>query len=132
MGALLTGNVQVDKRFLEGPGNVAIEKAQLISNLTILKDGLTASQNNTQAWMQISHAGRQTPEGIHPSPFSPSDVQLKIPGKKYGKPTPMTTYDIEDVIERFVFTAKIAKEAGFSGIQTSFSTWIPTITVLVS
>ena len=118
MGALLTGNVQVDKRFLEGPGNVAIEKGTVDKQFDYLKRWAeAASQNNTQAWMQISHAGRQTPEGIHPSPFSPSDVQLKIPGKKYGKPTPMTTYDIEDVIERFVFTAKIAKEAGFSGIQ---------------
>ena len=46
------------------------------------------------------------PEGIHPSPFSPSDVQLKIPGKKYGKPTPMTTYDIEDVIEKICLYSK--------------------------
>ena len=29
----------------------------------------------------------------------------------------MTSEDIEDVIERFVFVAKVAKEVGFTGIQ---------------
>ena len=67
--------------------------------------------------MQISHAGRQTPGEINMSPMSPSDVQLKIPGRKYGKPIPMTEEDIQDVINRFVFTAKIAREAGFDGVQ---------------
>ena len=61
--------------------------------------------------MQISHAGRQTPGEINMSPMSPSDVQLKIPGRKYGKPIPMTEEDIQDVINRFVFTAKIARES---------------------
>ena len=67
--------------------------------------------------MQISHAGRQTPGDINDSPLSPSSVQLKIPGASYGVPTPMSVEDIEDVIERFIFVAKIAKESGFTGIQ---------------
>jgi 2,4-dienoyl-CoA reductase-like NADH-dependent reductase (Old Yellow Enzyme family) len=67
--------------------------------------------------MQISHAGRQTPGAINPNPLSPSSVQLKIPGANYGIPTPMSVDDIEDVIQRFVFVAKIAKETGFTGIQ---------------
>jgi 2,4-dienoyl-CoA reductase-like NADH-dependent reductase (Old Yellow Enzyme family) len=67
--------------------------------------------------MQISHAGRQTPGAINPNPLSPSSVQLKIPGANYGIPTPMSVDDIEDVIQRFIFVAKIAKETGFTGIQ---------------
>ena len=42
---------------------------------------------------------------------------MKIPGKAYGIPKAMTAEDIEDVIERFVFVAKVAKEVGFTGIQ---------------
>ena len=49
--------------------------------------------------------------------MAPSDIGLKIPGKNYGIPTPMTEEDILDVIERFVFTAKIARETGFTGVQ---------------
>ena len=67
--------------------------------------------------MQISHAGRQTPGEVNSSPLAPSNVRLKIPGKKYGIPKPMTEEDILDLIERFVFTAKIARETGFTGIQ---------------
>jgi 2,4-dienoyl-CoA reductase-like NADH-dependent reductase (Old Yellow Enzyme family) len=67
--------------------------------------------------MQISHAGRQTPGEINSSPLAPSDIRLKIPGKNYGTPTPMTEENILDVIDRFVFTAKIARETGFTGVQ---------------
>ena len=67
--------------------------------------------------MQISHAGRQTPGEINSSPMAPSAARLKIPGKKYGIPVPMTEENILDVIEKFVFTAKIARETGFTGVQ---------------
>ena len=117
-GILLTGNVQVDRRYLEGPGNVAIEKNSYYEQYDFLKKWAEAgTSNNTQLWMQISHAGRQTPGDINKSPLSPSSVQLKIPGASYGVPTPMSVEDIEDVIERFIFVAKIAKETGFTGIQ---------------
>ena len=117
-GILLSGNVQVDKRYLEGPGNVAIEKETYLDQIDNLKKWAEAgTKNNTQFWMQISHAGRQTPGAINPNPLSPSSVQLKIPGANYGIPTPMSVDDIEDVIQRFVFVAKIAKETGFTGIQ---------------
>ena len=75
------------------------------------------TKNNTQLWMQISHAGRQTPGEVNSSPLAPSNVRLKIPGKSYGNPIPMTEDDILDVIKRFVFTAKVARDSGFTGIQ---------------
>ena len=117
-GILLSGNVQVDRRYLEGPGNVAIEKDSYLNQIDMLKKWAEAgTKNNTQFWMQISHAGRQTPGAINPNPISPSSVQLKIPAANYGVPVPMTIDDIEDVIKRFIFVAKIAKESGFTGIQ---------------
>jgi 2,4-dienoyl-CoA reductase-like NADH-dependent reductase (Old Yellow Enzyme family) len=67
--------------------------------------------------MQISHAGRQTPGEINSSPMAPSDIRLKIPGRSYGVPKPMSEEEILNVIERFVFTAKIARETGFTGVQ---------------
>ena len=118
IGILLTGNVQVHRDNLEGPANVAIEEDTYKEQLPMLKKWAeAATQEGSRLWMQISHAGRQTPGEINMSPMSPSDVQLKIPGRKYGKPIPMTEEDIQDVINRFVFTAKIARESGFDGIQ---------------
>ena len=118
IGILLTGNVQVDRRNLEGPANVVIDKNNYKNQLGTLKEWSAAgTKNNTQLWMQISHAGRQTPGEINSSPMAPSNIRLKIPGKNYGTPVPMTEEDILDVIEKFVFTAKIARETGFTGVQ---------------
>ncbi len=118
IGILLTGNVQVDRRNLEGPANVVIDKNNYKNQLGTLKEWSAAgTKNNTQLWMQISHAGRQTPGEINSSPMAPSNIRLNIPGKNYGTPVPMTEEDILDVIEKFVFTAKIARETGFTGVQ---------------
>ena len=118
IGILLTGNVQIDRRNIEGPANVVIDSENYKEQLDSLKAWSRAgTKNNTQLWMQISHAGRQTPGEINSSPLAPSNIGLKIPGKNYGTPTPMTEEDILDVIDRFVFTAKIARETGFTGVQ---------------
>ena len=118
IGISLTGNVQVDRRNLEGPANVVIDKNNYKEQFDALKAWSKAgTKNNTQLWMQISHAGRQTPGEINSSPMAPSDIGLKIPGKNFGTPTPMTEEDILDVIDRFVFTAKIARDTGFTGVQ---------------
>ena len=118
IGILLTGNVQVDRRNLEGPANVVIDKNNYKEQYDDLKAWSAAgTKNNTQLWMQISHAGRQTPGEINSSPLAPSNIGLKIPGKNYGTPIPMTEEDILDVIDRYVFTAKIARDTGFTGVQ---------------
>ena len=118
IGILLTGNVQIDRRNIEGPANVVIDSENYKEQLDSLKAWSRAgTKNNTQLWMQISHAGRQTPGEINSSPLAPSNIGLKIPGKNYGTPTPMKEEDILDVIDRFVFTAKIARETGFTGVQ---------------
>jgi len=118
IGILLTGNVQVDRRNLEGPANVVIDQNNYKEQYDALKAwSAVGTKNNTQLWMQISHAGRQTPGEINSSPLAPSNIGLKIPGKNYGTPIPMTEEDILDVIDRYVFTAKIARETGFTGVQ---------------
>ena len=76
-----------------------------------------STKNNTHFWMQLSHAGRQTPGSINSSPLAPSRVRLKIPGRKFGHPVEMSTADIKNTISQFVFAAKAAKEVGFTGIQ---------------
>ena len=118
VGILLTGNVQVDRRNIEGPANVVIDQSNYHLQMETLKQWAAAgTKDNTQLWMQISHAGRQTPGEINSSPLAPSNIGLKIPGKNYGTPIPMTEEDILDVIDRYVFTAKIARDTGFTGVQ---------------
>ena len=113
-GLLITGNVMVDRRYLERPGNVVIEDRR---GLTQLQEWAAAgSEDNTHLWMQISHPGRQCSRIVSTQPLSPSDVQLHLMGN-FAKPRSMTEAEIEQAIARYANTALIAKEAGFSGVQ---------------
>lgn len=117
-GMLLTGNVQVDRRYMERPGNVAIDGPQSNEAIAALRAYAEAgTANNTHLWMQISHAGRQTPISVSKEPLAPSDIPLDMPGAQFGKPRAMTGKEIEDVIARFARTATIARDVGFTGVQ---------------
>jgi 2,4-dienoyl-CoA reductase-like NADH-dependent reductase (Old Yellow Enzyme family) len=110
----LTGNVMVDKRYLERPGNVVVEDE---SALNALKQWASAAKSGgSQIWMQISHPGRQCPVVVTTKPLSPSTEKLHMLGL-IGKPKAMTTDDIEDAIKRYARTAEIAQKAGFDGVQ---------------
>jgi len=76
----------------------------------------SAKKDGNQVWVQISNAGRQANKFGVKRPMAPSEVQLKKMGL-FGKPRAMSENDIKQVISRFVKAAKIAKEAGFTGVQ---------------
>ena len=117
-GILLTGNIQVDHRYLERPGNVVVEGKQSNEQLSRLRAYAEAgTKNNTHLWAQISHAGRQTPAAVAPTPVGPSDIQLKMPGAAFGKPRALEHDEILDIIARFAHTAKVLKDSGFTGVQ---------------
>lgn len=113
-GLLLTGNVQVDRFCLERPGNVAIDGNGGLDELKRWARAGTVAGNHL--WMQISHAGRQAPRYVTGSPVAPSAVQLKVLAN-YGKPRALTEPGILDLVQRFAAAARIAREAGFTGVQ---------------
>lgn len=114
-GLLITGNVMVDRRHMEGPGNVAIDDNVGMSQLKAWSSA--ASSCGNQVWIQLSHAGRQASPDICPKPVSASDVQLRLPMRVFARPRPLTEEEIIEIIERFARAALTAKNAGFSGIQ---------------
>ena len=117
-GILLTGNIQVDHRYLERPGNVVVEGKQSNEQLSRLRAYAEAgTKNKTHLWAQISHAGRQTPAAVAPTPVGPSDIQLKMPGAAFGKPRALEHDEILDIIARFAHTAKVLQDSGFTGVQ---------------
>lgn len=120
-GLLLSGNVQIDRRDLERPGNVSIDAseprscdAEARKRLAAWAQAATAAGNHL--WMQISHAGRQTPRYVTTRPTAPSAVQLKLLGN-YATPRALTEAEILELIERFAKAAAIARETGFTGVQ---------------
>ncbi len=117
-GLLLTGNLQVDRRYLERGGNVVIDGPQDNEQLARLAAFAEAGRSNgAHVWVQMSHAGRQTPINIATEPVGPSAIPLALPGGRFGKPRALTDEDIRDVIRRFAFVAETSKQAGFSGVQ---------------
>lgn len=123
-GLVVTGNVQVDRRYLERPGNVVIDPTAKEGGSAdpVAMEGLRAyaragTRNGTVLIMQINHPGRQTPRRVCEAPIAPSAVPLKLPESAFARPRAMTAEEVVDVIARFTHAAKVAQETGFHGVQ---------------
>ncbi|MEO0436794.1 MAG: NADH:flavin oxidoreductase/NADH oxidase family protein [Pseudomonadota bacterium] len=117
-GMLLTGNVVVDQYHLERPGNVVIDREPdqpMREALASWAKAATAAGNH--AWVQISHAGRQTMKTVNARPKAPSAVKLALPGGQFAEPEALTSDEIQDIVRRFALAASAVKEAGFTGVQ---------------
>jgi len=111
---LLSGNIMVDRRYLERAGNVVLEEGSGLASLRAWAQA--ARDGGSQLWAQISHPGRQCPRLVNGTPLAPSAVQLKLAGN-FGRPRAATSDDIQDIIERFARTAAWVKNAGLDGVQ---------------
>jgi len=122
-GLLITGNIQVDRRYMERPGNVAIDGTQTDEQLSRLrafaKAGTTAGNH---CWAQIGHAGRQCDVKVNKIGVGPSAIQSNNLGGYRSlmpswAPKELTVTEIDDVVHRFAFAAMICKASGFTGVQ---------------
>jgi len=116
-GLLLTGNVMVDRLAMTGPGGVVLDKTSNLEKFTRWSNA--AKTNGCKVWIQINHPGRQVYKKMGGKVYSASDVSLDM-GKlsdMFGQAKAMTEVQIQDVIQRFVDTAKQAEEAGFDGVE---------------
>jgi 2,4-dienoyl-CoA reductase-like NADH-dependent reductase (Old Yellow Enzyme family) len=120
-GLLITGNVQVDRHFLERPGNVVIDDTWPATTDAAARRALAAwaaagQVGGNALWMQISHAGRQTPRYVSRRPVAPSAVGLDLLGN-YAPPRALAADEIVAVVRRFATAAAVARECGFGGVQ---------------
>jgi 2,4-dienoyl-CoA reductase-like NADH-dependent reductase (Old Yellow Enzyme family) len=117
-GLLLTGNVIVDRDHLERPGNVVIDREPDAAMREALARWAVASTvAGNQAWVQLSHAGRQTMKSVNTHPRAPSAVKLGLPGGQFGSPVALSVQEIAALTTRFALAAGAVCEAGFSGVQ---------------
>ncbi|APG47477.1 NADH:flavin oxidoreductase/NADH oxidase family protein [Phaeobacter porticola] len=110
---LITGNTPVDRMHLEHAGNFVLDPSSDMKRVSAL--AAAGKSGGAKILAQLAHAGRQTPEAINAHPTSISDVQLDLPG--YGKPTPASEAEFEEIIAKFVRSARLAQEAGFDGVE---------------
>jgi 2,4-dienoyl-CoA reductase-like NADH-dependent reductase (Old Yellow Enzyme family) len=120
-GLLITGNVMIDRWVLERPGNVAIDPGygrsvdgDARARLKAWARAGTVAGNGL--WMQISHAGRQSPRYVTRQPVGPSGVQLDLLGN-YARPRALREDEILALVQRFAGVAAVARDCGFTGVQ---------------
>ena len=118
VGMMLTGNVQIDRRHLERPGNVILDsEPDAPTRAAFTHWASVAREGGARIWMQLSHAGRQTPTLINAHPYAPSAVALNGYPGRFGVPREMPEADIERAILGFASAALLARECGFDGVQ---------------
>ncbi|MEM1348797.1 MAG: NADH:flavin oxidoreductase/NADH oxidase family protein [Myxococcota bacterium] len=114
-GMLITGNVMVDRRYLERLGNVVFDERTPL--LAVRKWANATKVGGAKGVVQLSHPGRQCNRFVHPKPVAPSAGQrVKLLGF-FTKPRELTASEIQEVIERFAGAAQLAERAGFDGVQ---------------
>ncbi len=114
-GLLITGNVMIDRGGRGEPNNVVIEDAR---DLAMLRRWATTAQaHGARLWMQLNHAGRQSPRRLSRQPVAPSAVAMTGFLGAFGKPRALEPTEIEVLIEKFAAAAVVARDAGFAGVQ---------------
>jgi len=112
-GLVLTGNVMVDRRYLERARNVVVDSATDEAALR----RWAQSAAGTPALVQISHPGRQTSRYVNPDPVAPSDGPALDLAGSYGRPRGLTREEVDEVRDRFIDAAERVVAAGFPGVE---------------
>ena len=115
-GLIITGNIMVDPKRTAEPGNIVFDKN---SNMEILKEwAKQGQQHGAKVMVQLNHPGKQAPKTVSKQTVAPSAVPLGNGlNKLFSTPRALTTSEVEELVQKFVTSAKVAKEAGFSGVQ---------------
>jgi len=136
-GMIVTGNVQVSGSHLTLGRDLAVPDQLNDTSLKPFKNLASATKGPngyTLAIMQLSHAGRQSPNLLGgrypfmpPSAPSPISVGLRtaghnfvtavIQGLLFQTPKELSIAEIDGVVERFVKGARLAHLSGFDGIE---------------
>jgi len=116
IGLSITGNIMVDRTALGEPKNVVLDEK---SDLTEFKRWAEAGkQNGAQIWPQLNHPGKQIPSFLNDEPVAPSAISLgRGLEKAFNTPRELTHDEILAIVNKFATSAKLAKEAGFTGVQ---------------
>ena len=109
IGLSIVGEVQVDPRFPEKPGNLVLTEHSSLKDLQILTS--RALINDAHIWPQLGHAGglayRPLSRPTGPSPLKISEFEC----------AGMSEEEVSLLPDVYARAAKIAKKAEFSGVQ---------------
>lgn len=114
-GLLVTGHVIVDPAGRGEVGNVLVVDDR---HRAALRRWAEAGQGRgARMWMQLNHAGRQSPRSLSRPPVAPSAVQLAGFAGMFQTPRALADDEVRAIVGRFATAAAAAKDAGFHGVQ---------------
>ncbi len=112
-GLLVTGNLMVDRRFLERSRNIVADAHLDIVRLTRVRE----AAGTTPMIAQLNHPGRQTNRFIARTPVAPSASGAVAMMGLFGKPRALEESEIEAIIAGFGTAAALCERAGLDGVQ---------------
>ena len=112
-GLLVTGNLMVDRRYLERSRNIVADRHLDVDRLARVR----RATGSTPVLAQLGHPGRQTNRFIANRPVAPSAGDAVSMLGMFGKPRELTADEISWIVGRFGSAAALVEQAGFEGVQ---------------
>jgi 2,4-dienoyl-CoA reductase-like NADH-dependent reductase (Old Yellow Enzyme family) len=112
---IITGNTSISRRYRERMGNVVLDERTDRVALTRLAAAATAG--GSAALVQLCHPGRQTSRFVAGDPVAPSAGPAVAMLGAFARPRALEEEEVERIIDDFVRGARLAREAGFDGVQ---------------
>ena len=109
MGLIVTGGISPNQQGLTFSGAAALDKADKVAQHHLVTDAV--HQAGSKICMQILHTGRYA---YSPNAIAPSAIKAPI---NAFIPKAVSSEEIEQQIEDFAYSAKLAQQAGYDGVE---------------
>ena len=112
-GLLVTGNLMVDRRYLERSRNIVADRHLDVRRLAAVREAAAG----TPMVAQLNHPGRQTNRFVAGRPVAPSAAGAVPMLGLFGRPRALEASEVEDVVRAFGTAARLVEDAGLDGVQ---------------
>ena len=109
VGLIVTGGISPNQQGLTFSGAAALDKADKVAQHHLVTDAV--HQAGSKICMQILHTGRYA---YSPNAIAPSAIKAPI---NAFTPKAVSSEEIEQQIEDFAYSAKLAQQAGYDGVE---------------
>ena len=112
-GLLVTGNLMVDRRYLERSRNIVADRHLDVRRLAAVREAAAG----TPMIAQLNHPGRQTNRFVAGRPVAPSAAGAVPMLGLFGRPRALEAAEVETVVAAFGTAARLVEEAALDGVQ---------------
>ena len=114
VGLMVTGNVMVDRRYLDRTTNVVLDAHT--DRAALGRWAQAAQSTGVPTLVQVNHPGRQCTVFVSRTPVAPSAVRVKMLGA-FVTPRALSDDEVDALVTQYARVASEAIRAGFAGVQ---------------